>query len=262
MAAHSEAHAEHHPHFHAPTHWEWSIAPTLIVFGTFLSVPLTFAAHFVYQNSLLTAGFAGVGVPLLVWGLATWVSEGINSPASHQHGLSKVALPIFIVSEVFIFLGLFSSYWLVRLMHDTWPPAGTPHFDTTIPIIMTIILVSSSVTAHFAEEKLDHEDVGGMRTWLLLTIVLGAVFLGLTITEYSHLIAENFVPSTNVYSTAFYSITGFHASHVLVGLCIFLAVLIPAFGGKTNKTFLGCASVYWHFVDIVWFFVVSQIYFW
>ncbi|MBI5179117.1 MAG: heme-copper oxidase subunit III [Nitrospinae bacterium] len=261
MATHSESHAEH-PHFHAPSHWEWSTAPTLIVLGIFFSIPLAFAGHFVYHNSLMTSVFAGLGVPVLLWGISQWVSEGINSPESHHHGLSKVGLPIFIVSEVWIFIGLFSAYWALRLMAAQWPPDGTPHIGTNLPIIMTILLVSSSATIHVAEEKLEEGDVGGMKTWLILTLLLGTVFLGCTLTEYSKLIGEGFVPSTNAYSTAFFSITGFHASHVLVGLVTFLCVLIPALSGKTNKTFLACASVYWHFVDIVWFFVVSQIYFW
>ncbi len=88
------------------------------------------------------------------------------------------------------------------------------------------------------------------------------MFLSFTIFEYTHLAGVEFVPSTNAYSSAFYSITGFHASHVLVGIGLFIAVLIPALGGRTNHTFVSCASVYWHFVDIVWFFVVLQVYFW
>lgn len=96
----------------------------------------------------------------------------------------------------------------------------------------------------------------------MISIVLGSVFLGMTIYEWQHLVALDFIPSTNAYSTAFYTITGFHASHVFVGLGAFIAVLIPALGGRTNKTFVNCVSVYWHFVDVVWFFVASQIYFW
>ena len=244
-------------------HWEWSWAPMAVVFGSFFLVPITFSAFFVWESIPLTAVFGGLGTVLLLAGIAKWVDEGL----SHKNlveGVAAIGLPIFIVSEIFIFLGLFSSYWMMRLSAPEWPPGGIegPSASATLPLIMTAILVSSSVTIHIGEEKLEHGDLGGFRTWLILTIVLGTVFLGMTIYEYQHLIHSGFVPSTNVYSSAFFSITGFHASHVFIGLASFLAVLIPAFGGRTNTTFVTCVSVYWHFVDIVWFFVVSQIYFW
>jgi len=160
-------------------------------------------------------------------------------------------------------LGLFVSYWMMRLSAGVyWPPEGTPEIDTTIPLIMTVILVSSSITMHVAEGHLDKKDNSGFNKWLIITIILGTIFLGCTVYEYQHLISAGFIPETNAYSSAFYSITGFHASHVFVGLATFVAVLLPALKGKTNHAFVVCASVYWHFVDIVWFFVVSQIYFW
>jgi cytochrome c oxidase subunit 3 len=110
--------------------------------------------------------------------------------------------------------------------------------------------------------KLEAGDNAGFRTWLIYTIVLGLIFLSCTIYEYNHLIDEGFRFGTNAKSTAFYSITGFHASHVFIGLCIFLTALIPALSNKISHTFVKSAGVYWHFVDMIWFFVVSQIYFW
>ncbi|MCK5167194.1 MAG: cytochrome c oxidase subunit 3, partial [Rhodospirillaceae bacterium] len=140
--------------------------------------------------------------------------------------------------------------------------AGTPEINKVIPLIMTVILVASSITIHHAEEKLEHGDRSGFNKWLLITIILGIIFLGFTTYEYNHLIHAGFIPSTNIYSTAFYTITGFHASHVFIGIAVFIAVLLPSLGGRTNKAFVTCASVYWHFVDIIWFFVASQVYFW
>ncbi|MBF0426453.1 MAG: heme-copper oxidase subunit III [Magnetococcales bacterium] len=251
-------HAAGHTH-----HWEFSWAPMVLTIGIVLVVPLTFVSWFVYKNPTLAAGFAGVGVPLLLVGISKWVAEGLSHKPLIE-GVSPSALPIFIISEVFIFLGLFVSYWTMRLSAGgAWPPAGTPeHMNLALPVVMTIILVTSSVTYHVAEEKLDHGDLGGFRGWLFLSIILGLSFLGCTIYEYSHLLHEGFGPSTNAYSTAFFSITGFHASHVLVGLGVFLAVLIPALAGKTNKYFTFCAGMYWHFVDVVWFFVATQVYYW
>ncbi len=250
---------EHHEHAH---HWETSWAPLVLVTGIFFAVPIAFAGYFVYENQLLTIIGLGLGVPLILAGVAKWVQEGLVYE-NVVEGVSIIGLPIFIVSEIFIFLGLFASYWMMRLKAGIyWPPEGTPEISTTIPLIMTVILVSSSFTMHYAEVKLDRGDNSGFNKWLIISILLGTLFLGFTVFEYDHLAGLGFVPSTNSYSTAFYSITGFHASHVFVGLATFVAVLIPALKGKTNDSFVACASVYWHFVDIVWFFVVSQIYFW
>jgi cytochrome c oxidase subunit 3 len=232
-----------------------------VVAGTFFLVPIAFSGFFVYDNTIMSIGGAGLGTVFLLAGISMWVNEGLTQTPLIA-GVANIGLPIFILSEVFIFLSLFASYWLMRLGFDTWPPEGTPEIIKWVPLVMTVILVSSSVTIHIGEEKLEHGDLSGFNTWLIITIVLGVIFLGFTAYEYNHMIHEGFVPSTNVYSTAFYTITGFHASHVFAGLGAFVAVLIPALGGRTNKTFVTCVSVYWHFVDIVWFFVASQIYFW
>ena len=217
--------------------------------------------HFVYHNVVLTAAFAGIGAPLMLFGIAKWVDEGLTHKPLIS-GVASTGMPIFIVSEIFIFLSFFATYWMVRLGTYAWPPAHTPDMPIGLPLLMTALLVSSSVTIHIGEEKLEHGDLAGFRKWLMLTILLGLAFVGCTSFEYTHLIEHGFLPSTNAFSMIFFSITGFHASHVIIGLCIFLSILIPAFGGRTNKTFVLCGSIYWHFVDVVWFFVVSQIYFW
>ncbi|MEK6791444.1 MAG: heme-copper oxidase subunit III [Deltaproteobacteria bacterium] len=256
-ATHSGAAAGHHE-------WEVSYWPLLLSVSVLFVLPFPFSLYFVYKNALLAVLALGIGVPLLVVSLVGWVSEALKgrTVTSAEQGLGTGALPWFIVAEAFIFVGFFAAYWATRLMAPAWPPAGTPHISMTIPIIMTIILVASSVTIHFAEEKLEHNNTSGFITWLIVTIVLGAVFFLISAYEWSHLMGEGFTFGTNIYGSSFFSITGFHASHVLVGLCAFVAVLIPALRGTVSKNFVKSASVYWHFVDIVWFFVVSQVYFW
>lgn len=255
----SETAAEHHEH-----HWEWSWAPMAVVFGTFLILPLGFSAWFVYESFELTILFTGLGTPLLLAGIAKWTAEGLTEEVLPvMQGLAGKALPIFIVSEVFIFLGFFTGYWVLRLSQGgNWPPEGTPELNLILPIVMTVVLVASSLTYHAAEVRLDEDDVAGFRKWVMITLVLGTIFLGMTFYEYHHLLGMGFGPSTNAFSTAFYSITGFHASHVIIGLGLFIATLIPAFKGLTSHTLAGAAGIYWHFVDIVWFFVITQIYYW
>lgn len=259
MQQHS--HAAHADAGHAH-HWEVSWAPMAISFGTLFLVPLTFAFAFVYQMPLAAIISAGIGVPLILAGIARWIHEGATQHAAIT-GVSPVGVGVFIIGEIFIFLGLFSAYWMMRLSAGSaWPPAGTPHMNLVLPLIMTVLLVGSSLTYHYAEHQYNHGNKGAFKLWLLITLVLGGAFLGCTIYEYAHLIHQGFTPGSNQYSAAFYSLTGFHASHVLVGLVSFIAILLAVMFGNVNTMLIKVAGIYWHFVDVVWFFVASQVYYW
>jgi cytochrome c oxidase subunit 3 len=168
----------------------------------------------------------------------------------------------FILAEAMIFLAMFAGYWFMRLRADVWPPAGSVPLPTLLPLIMTFVLVSSSLTIHRAEDLLHAGDRGGYVRWLLATIVLGFTFLSMSAYEWSHLMHEGFNIATNSLGTVFFCITGLHGSHVVVGLVIFIAGLVPALRGKVDAGFARTAGLYWHFVDIIWFFVVSQVYYW
>ncbi len=241
--------------------WHTSVWPLLLSVGILFFVPLAFTFQFVYQNSLMAIISLGVGAPLTIASITGWVKEGLED--SHHYGEGHVvwAMPIFILAEALLFIGFFAAYWFLRFSAPSWPPQGTPEMSHTLPLIMTVILVSSSFTIHFAENKMEEGNNSGFIMWLIATIALGAVFLGFEAYEWAELIGEGFTTKTNIFSTSFYSITGFHGSHVLVGTATFLFILIPAFAGKINKHFVTAASMYWHFVDIVWLFVLSQIYF-
>lgn len=240
--------------------WHTSVWPLILSVGI-LCVLLAFGFQFVYKNSLLAVISLGIGTPLTLISIIGWVKEGFEDKHHYGEGHSVWAMPIFIMAEALLFIGFFAAYWALRFTQPSWPPQGTPEISHTIPIIMTIILIASSITIHIAENKMDEGDNGGFVTWLIVTIALGTAFLGLKAFEWSELFHEGFTPKTNVYSSAFFSLTGFHGSHILVGLGMFLCALIPAFSGKINKAFVTSASIYWHFVDVIWLFVVSQVYF-
>ena len=254
-AAGSEGHAAR-AHAHE---WETSPWPLVISVGILLALPLAFSFRFVYEQPLVAVLMLGIGTPLIVAGIVGWVREGLGDEAL---GLSPAAMPWFILAEALIFLSFFATYWVMRLTAPEWPPAGTVDLPRVLPLVMTAILVSSSFTIHVAEARLAASDRGGFLRWLLVTIALGVAFVGLSAAEWRELMHEGFTFSTNAYSTAFFSITGFHAAHVVVGLGIFVALLLPALRGRLNEPFTRSASLYWHFVDIVWLFVVSQVYFW
>ncbi len=257
---------------HVSVHHEWETCPwpLFLCIGLLFAIPFPFSLYFVYASPLAAVISLGIGVPVLVISLVGWVKETVSTHThEHEHmhlgevtGLGLDAMEYFIVAEALIFVAFFVSYWVTRLSATSWPPAGTPHISMATPIVMTLILVTSSITMHVSELQLKKNNLQGMIGWLVVTIILGTVFVGFSITEWAHLFGEGFNFTTNIYSSSFFSITGFHMSHVLVGLGMFIAVLLPALGGKTNKTFIKSAGVYWHFVDIVWFFVLSQVYFW
>lgn len=240
-------------------HWETSPWPLVCALGVLLLIPVPFTLHFVYQQSMAAVLCLGGAVPLTVWGIAGWVREAM---AGHGEGLILPAMGWFILAEALIFMGFFAAYWLMRLTAPAWPPAGSVAMPKLIPALMTVLLISSSFTYHAAEGAYEARDHGRFLKWLAVTIALGAAFVTLSGFEWKHLMGEGFGFGANVYSTSFYSITGFHAAHVLVGLGVFVAVLLPALAGRTNARFVAAAGIYWHFVDVVWLFVVSQLYYW
>ena len=253
MSEHDAAHSHHAGH----AHWDTSIWPAIISVGI-LAWSLAFSLHFVYHQSFSALIAFGIGIPLIFGGVAGWTGEAMGK----GEGLAYGAMGWFILAEAMIFMSFFAYYWFMRLSAPSWPPAGTPPLPVVYPIIMTIVLVSSSITIHMAEEHMHDGNRSAFTKWLLSTMALGLTFLGMSIYEWNHLIHEGFTIATNSFGTVFYSITGLHGSHVIVGLGIFTAGLFPALKGKISSSFWRTASLYWHFVDIIWFFVVSQVYFW
>ncbi|HMW22575.1 MAG TPA: heme-copper oxidase subunit III [Burkholderiaceae bacterium] len=251
-----DAGAAHGDHAHGG-HWEWSMWPAVASLGI-LALALAFSFHFVYHNGFAAVIALGIGVVMILAGVAGWTSEAMG----HGEGLSFGAMGWFILAEAMIFVSFLAAYWFLRLESPFWPPEGTPEIPKTLPLIMTVVLVSSSFTMHHAEALLHAGNQAGFRSWLLITLALGATFLGMSAYEWNHLIHGGFNIGSNVYGTFFFSITGFHGGHVIVGLSIFLAGLPSALRGQAEPGFWRTAGLYWHFVDIIWFFVVSQVYFW
>ena len=149
MAIHADAHGHGSAH-----HWEWSWAPAAIALAAFCFT-LAFTLFFVYQLQLPAIVAAGLLVPLALAGIAEWMSE-MGQPT--VPALNSLGLALFIFGEILIFLGIFAAYWFLRINtafeSDVWPPAGTPEIGKVLPLIMTAILVTSSLTYHKAEKAL------------------------------------------------------------------------------------------------------------
>jgi cytochrome c oxidase subunit 3 len=133
-----------------------------------------------------------------------------------------------------------------------------------VPIFLTICLLSSSLTIHFASRLLKTGRVRYFAICWLLTIVLGAVFLAGTVREWRHLIYdEGLTIQTNLFGTTYYSIVGLHAFHVTVGLLALATVLLLTLRGDVGRQHaerIEVLSMYWHFVDVVWVVVFIVVY--
>lgn len=133
-----------------------------------------------------------------------------------------------------------------------------------LPIFLTVCLLSSSLTIHFAARLLRSGRIISFGLWWLLTIALGAIFLLGTLREWRHLIYdEGLTIQTNLFGTTYYSLVGLHAFHVTVGLLALATVLIFTLRGDVGKRHAGrveVLSMYWHFVDVVWVAVFTVVY--
>ena len=180
----------------------------------------------------------------------------------HGHPDHRVfGVIVFLVAEGMIFLGLFAAYLTFRAVAPVWPPEGTPERELLLPGINTLILISSSFVIHNADTAIKKNNVAGLRTWFILTAIMGAIFLAGQVYEYSHL---EFGLTTNLFASTFYVLTGFHGMHVCFGILLILGVLWRSLKkdryNSKNHFGVEAAEIYWHFVDIVWIVLFVLLY--
>ncbi len=140
----------------------------------------------------------------------------------------------------------------------------TPKQILEPPIFITICLLSSSITVHMSSVALRKRSQAGFLGWLVATILLGVIFLVGTGHEWYDLIfKQDFTIRTSLFGTAFYSLVGLHATHVIVGLLMLTVVLVIGLFGKIGEDHFHqyhALSLYWHFVDAVWVVVFTVVY--
>jgi cytochrome c oxidase subunit III len=182
----------------------------------------------------------------------------------------SLGIVLFIVSEAVMFGAFFAQYFYNRILSDQWPnPAGLPQgFEKVpafpLPVILTVLLVSSGFTAHAAQNAIRRDNRDAFQGWLIVTILLGAGFLGGQAYEYLTLInVEHFSISSGIYGSVFFSLTGLHGLHVTVGVIVLTGVLIRGFLGHfSSRSHFGVEGsvLYWHFVDVVWLALYAALY--
>jgi cytochrome c oxidase subunit 3 len=158
-------------------------------------------------------------------------AEHHGPPEAHRS--SRVEAPtlgmlLFIISEVMIFAAFFTAYFFIRVVSgDPWPAPGTT-LPENVAGVNTAILLSSSLTLHWALTSVKNGNRFGLKAGMLSTFLLGLTFLTVQINEYIHI---GFAGHDSAQATVFYSLTGLHGAHVFIGLCILLMVTIRAFRG-------------------------------
>jgi cytochrome c oxidase subunit III len=169
----------------------------------------------------------------------------------------------FLASEAAFFATLIVAY-LTFVGKDTVGPMPAQALSLPLVLCTTLLLVSSSVTIHFAEKKLYAGDEAGFRWLWMATIVLGLAFLLGTALEWRELVTRHHLTiSRNLFGTTYYTLVGFHGFHVTAGVVVMLILLGLALGHQvTGRNRLGVEMVswYWHFVDGVWLVVFTVVY--
>jgi cytochrome c oxidase subunit III len=187
-------------------------------------------------------------------------------PEAHQSSRidrQTLGILLFIVSEVMLFGAFFAAYFFIRVVANEgpWPP---DEFELPVAVagVNTAILVTSSVTVHWALESVRRNQRRGLIMGLAATWLLGFTFLFIQINEYVHI---GFSARDGSFGTIFYGLTGLHGAHVFVGLLLLTFANIRAWRGHFGpkaKDHLGVEvpGIYWHFVDVMWIIVYTTIY--
>jgi heme/copper-type cytochrome/quinol oxidase subunit 3 len=187
-----------------------------------------------------------------------------HAPAASATGIpnGKLGVWLFLASEVMFFTGLIGAYVVLRMGHPSWPgPEG--HLSVPIGTVNTLVLICSSTTIVLSLAASQRGAIGAARGWLLATVLLGSSFLVIKGFEYAAKFSHDIFPSTNIFWSCYFTLTGFHAVHVLGGIVFNLIVLgwtRQAALWQALRHRLELAGLYWHFVDIVWIFLFPLLY--
>jgi len=174
----------------------------------------------------------------------------------------KMAMWLFIIADTATFAGCLVAYGFLRNATPDWP---RPFESITNVAIMTFILVTSSLTMLLGIDAAKMGDKAKALRWTLITAGLGALFALLHIREWFALMGEGMTLfknpwGTGLFGASFFSITGLHLLHVTGGVIALVAVGLRYKGGRYNADDLEITGLYWHFVDLVWMFVVPLVY--
>ncbi len=172
---------------------------------------------------------------------------------------------LFMVSDLVLFSSFIFAYLYLRNSGQGWPPAGGPHVDIWLAAMNSVVLFGSGATMHFALENWKHRNFMKFASWMVATIVLGALFLGFQGVEYVTLFTKDHASwgGSGIFGASFFTLTGMHGFHVFAGIIYLTVLLLQATQGKytfSKYTGLTLGTLYWHFVDVIWVVLFSIFY--
>ncbi len=288
------------PRYYVPHTSVWPIVGSaalfVLAFGTVTFIQQStekVATEGDYGFWIFAAGLAVVLFMMFGW-FGAVIRESIRGMNSGMMDRSyRMGMFWFIVSEVMFFAAFFGALFYARLVSvpwlagasnnlathtilwpdfaDTWPLFMTPGGSATeameawgLPFVNTVILVTSSVTVTFAHWALKKQQRIALGLWLALTVGLGITFLGLQIVEYAHAYSDlGLTLGSGIYGSTFFMLTGFHGAHVTMGTIMLAIMLFRVFSGHftpDNHFAFEATSWYWHFVDVIWLFLFTFVY--
>ena len=198
---------------------------------------------------------------------------GLTHQASEDTGLGQrgpasksIVVPygfwLFVLSDMVLFSALFATY--ATLSHATdGGPTSNQLFDRNLVAVETIALLLSSFTCGLAMIAAKRNNMTWTQGWLLVTGLLGAVFLFIELYEFAHMIAEGAPPQRSAFLSAFFTLVGCHGAHVTAGL-LWIGTMMAQIWAKGFKEHimrrLLCLSVFWHALDIIWVAIFTIVY--
>ena len=238
--------------------------------GLYLGAALFFLGHgdieLVPQSAGPIVFIASAGLFLV--GLFGWLYHAFiadywaRGTDSHGAGSLRFGMLLFLGTELATFGAGFVYFFFIRV--GEWPPGELPHLLSSLVLINTAFLVASSFTVHFAEVSLRKNNRKGFLGLLGVTLLLGIIFIGGQVFEYyTFIIEEGFTLTDGIFASAFFSLTGLHGLHVTLGAILLGIVFVRGLAGQYSAerhTSVSTVSMYWHFVDVVWLFLVVVLY--
>jgi cytochrome c oxidase subunit 3 len=263
----SRSQFQSHP-FHMVEPSPWPLLTSFSLFTLTCSAVLYFNG-IQYSEALLTLGFLSTLFAMVLW-FRDVVTEGTYL-GDHTFAVQKgitMGVSLFILSEALFFFSIFWAYFHSALsptveLGGHWPPAGIEALNPfAVPLLNTVLLLSSGATVTYAHHALIQGDRKGAIVGTAMTLLFAVVFTGLQGFEYA---TAGFTIADGVYGSVFYFATGFHGIHVIVGTAFIAVAFVRMINYHlTDHHHLGFESsiLYWHFVDVVWLFLYVSVYWW
>lgn len=195
--------------------------------------------------------------------------------AEQQHEAASLGMWAFLVTEIMFFGGMFLAYTVYRSVYPDAFADASNHMDVVLGTVNTAVLIGSSLSVAMAVHAAHASRRKALLIYLFITIVLGAAFLGIKLTEYLHHFEARLVPGWNfayegadarhaaIFFSFYFTMTGMHAVHMVIGIVMFLVLGWNAWRGRYSQVYftpVEMGGLYWHFVDIIWIFLFPLFY--